>query len=250
MINRLVKDIFFGKKAFQPLFRKLFFISLEGLNIGTGGGNLRFSGEQCAIRHALKNVERPVVFDVGAQGGEYFSEVLDMTAGKAEIHAFEPNSKDFTTLKGTFGNKVTIINSALGEANGEANLYFPEGISGLSSFHGGDKRFTKSEKVKIETIDSYCHINKIGKIDLLKLDVEGHEFACLKGANKMLPNIRFIQFEMGIASRDARLYFKDIFELLSDYKISRILKDGLEEVKSSDKISELLFTTNYLAERK
>jgi hypothetical protein len=66
----------------------------------------------------------------------------------------------------------------------------------------------------------------------------------------MLPFISTIQFEISVASRDSRTYFKDIFELLVDYKISRILKDGLDEVKSPDKLSELLFTTNFVAERK
>ena len=66
----------------------------------------------------------------------------------------------------------------------------------------------------------------------------------------MLPNIKYIQFEFSISSRDSRTYFRDIFNFLSDYTIYRILKDGLFEIKSPEKITELLFTTNYLAVRK
>jgi len=249
-MTRIIKRLFFGRKFSQSFFKRMFSLSLEGMNIGTGGGGLQHTGEDFFIKNAFKYRGKPIVFDVGAQGGDYLSEILKITRGNADLHAFEPNSRDYMILQKDFGSSVTVVNSALGEKNGEATLYFPEGVSGLSSLHGGDARFTKSEKVKIETIDSYCQRLNIRQIDLLKLDVEGHELSCLRGAQKMLPFITTIQFEIGIASRDSRVYFKDIFELLSDYKISRILKDGLEEVKNPDKTSELLFTTNFVAERK
>jgi FkbM family methyltransferase len=245
-----IKSLLFGKKAYQPLFRRLLSISLEGMNIGTGGGNLENTGEKFAIGYALKGRQDPIVFDVGAQGGDYLSEVLKAAEGNAVIHAFEPNSKDHDVLERSFGHRARIVKSALGDKNGEAVLYFPSGVSGLSSLHGGDERFTLSEKVKIETIDSYCKRQDIKAIDLLKLDVEGHELSCLKGAVGMLPNIRAIQFEMGIASRDSKTYFKDIQTVLSGYTIYRILRDGLEEIKTADKLSETLFTTNYLAEKR
>lgn len=245
-----LKKTFFGRKKSQAFFRRLFYISLEGMNIGMGGGDLKNTGEAFAIRHVLKNKINPIVFDVGAQGGDYFSEVLKVTTNTARVHAFEPRSKDYRILEKEFGSKITLVNSALGENVGETILYFPDGVSGLSSLHKGDERFTMSESVHIDTIDQYCHKMGIKKIDLLKLDVEGHELACLKGAKHMLPFISSIQFEISIADRDSRVYFKDIFELLSDYTIYRILKDGLQEIKTPDKISELLFTTNYLAERK
>ena len=110
--------------------------------------------------------------------------------------------------------------------------------------------FDESEEVKIQTIDDFCKLNNLKEITLLKLDVEGSELACLKGAEQMLPNIKYIQFEFSTASRDARVYFRDIFNFLSDYKIYRILKDGLCEITDPEKITELLFTTNYLAEKR
>lgn len=242
--------MFVGKKFCQSFWKRLFTISLEGMNIGTGGGSVRTSGESYVIHKVLGGIEKPVVFDVGAQGGDYLREVLKATQDKAVIHAFEPNSKDYAILEQEVGSRVVMVNRALGDSNGEVTLYFPDGISGLSSLHGGDGRFTKSEKVQIETLDSYCKRQNIKKIDLLKLDVEGHELSCLKGAVSMLPYITHIQFEMSVASRDSKTYFRDIFNFLKDYKISRILRNGLEEVKTPDKFSELLFTTNYLAERK
>lgn len=250
IINGILKRTFSGKKAFQPFFNKLFVLSLEGLNVGSGGGDLLQNGEAFAIEYCLKDATNPIVFDVGAQGGGYTKEILRVSQGEANIHSFEPAEKPYRELVTQFGQKATIVKFALGEHVGEAILFSPKNVDGLSSLYQHDERFTLTEKVPVTTIDTYCLNNKIPHITLLKLDVEGHEFACLRGARSMLPHTDFIQFEMSVASRDARVYFKDIFEYLADFKIYRILKNGLIEIKSPEKIAELLYTTNYLAERK
>src|SRR3989344_6710517 len=247
-MNKIIKKIFFGKKLFQPLFRRLFDISIEGMNIGTGGRHPNENGEFFAAQYALSKEETPIIFDVGAQGGGYIEEILKLKNGSARIYAFEPCLRDYEVLKKTFGDKVSVVKSALGDTEGKATLYYPDNIRGLSSLHKPHNGFSESEEVKIQTIDSFCKLNGIKNITLLKLDVEGNELACLKGAEHMLPTIKYIQFEFSTASRDARVYFRDIFNFLSDYKIYRILKDGLYEIESPEKITELLFTTNYLAE--
>ena len=49
--------------------------------------------------------------------------------------------------------------------------------------------FLRSEIVNVTSIDSFCKKKNIDKIDLLKIDTEGHEAKVLKGANKMLKKI-------------------------------------------------------------
>jgi hypothetical protein len=68
LINGLFKKIY-GKKSFQPLFRKLYSFSLKGLNYGIVG-----SGETQTIAYVkskLGRITNPVLFDVGANIGEY-----------------------------------------------------------------------------------------------------------------------------------------------------------------------------------
>lgn len=198
----------------------------------------------------MKGRIRPIVFDVGAQGGAYFEKALSVCPD-AEIYAFEPNSRDFDLLSGmSVGRKVKLFKLALGEKDGHVELFCSE-KGGLSSFHRRPLESTGTvEDVEMVTLDKFCLGHSIKKIDLLKLDVEGHELSCLRGARQMLPAIENIQFEMSVISRDARVYFKDIFEFLEGYKIFRILKDGLLEIKEPDRMSELLFTTNYIAVRR
>lgn len=248
-MKNVLKRTFFGKKALQPLFRRLFDISIEGMNIGTGGRHPSENGELFAARYALSKETVPTVFDVGAQGGDYIEAIL-ATTQDARIYAFEPCLKDYQILAERFAGTATIVQSALGDSEGEVTLYYPDTVSGLSSLYKQSEKFNRSERVPIQTIDSFCKSNGVKDITLLKLDVEGNELACLKGAKQMLPNIRYIQFEVSTASRDSRTYFRDIFEYLSDYTIYRILRDGFYEIKEPERITELLFTTNFFAERK
>ena len=52
--------------------------------------------------------------------------------------------------------------------------------------------------VPIDTLDNFCRREGIRKIDLLKIDVEGFEFAVLDGANEMLLNTTAIIIETSL----------------------------------------------------
>ena len=62
---------------------------------------------------------------------------------------------------------------------------------------GLDKKdnFYENLNVKLYLLDDYLDSKKIDKIDLLKIDTEGHEYYVLKGSIKSLAKIRFVYFE-------------------------------------------------------
>ena len=51
-------------------------------------------------------------------------------------------------------------------------------------------------KVKTNTLDNFCKIKKIKRVDLLKIDVEGSELDVLRGAKKLLNSVNIIQLEI------------------------------------------------------
>lgn len=109
------------------------------------------------------------------------------------------------------------------------------------------------EEIEIKTIDEFCSENEIRHIHFLKLDIEGHEKSALNGASKILSSgcVNFIQFEFGGCNIDSRTYFQDFYyQLKEDYKIFRIVKDGLFEIKHYKEIYEIFITTNFLAEKR
>jgi hypothetical protein len=112
---------------------------------------------------------------------------------------------------------------------------------------------TETENNYFTTIDIFCLKNKINHIHFLKIDVEGHELAVLKGAAKMLENkqIDVIQFEFGAGNSFSKTFFLDFFKLLSPaYSIYRLLSDGFVPIHKYEADLELLILTYFVAVKK
>lgn len=251
----------FGKKQLQPFYEALFRMSLRGMNYGNGG-NYEESGELGVLQYIkgkLQTKNPIVVFDVGANVGNYTKAVYKSLDGRAIIHAFEPSKKTYESLcKNASGLKSVVLNNfGFGRAVETLTLYTNRERSGLASVYQRDLGYTgismdKTEEIRLSTIDSYCHENEINHIHFLKLDIEGHELSALMGAAQVLANkkIDFIQFEFGGANIDSHTFFRNFYQLLeSDYKIYRILKNGLTEISKYKNTYEIFDSINYLAER-
>ena len=249
-----------GKRKYQVIFEQLHQISLLGMNIG-GGDNPQNSGEISVmkyIKNKLHAETKIIIFDVGANVGRYSLLLQDVFQDNCSIHAFEPSKGTFQKLLLNIENKenVNLNNFGFGDENKKMMLYYDSPGSGLASVY---KRrlekhaMNKNEEIEIKTIDSYCNDNNIKHIHFCKLDVEGHEFKVLKGAEKMLNSgsIDFIQFEFGGCNIDSKTYFKDFYYFFKDnYTIYRILKDGLRQIKKYKEKYEIFVTTNFLVEKK
>ena len=173
------------------------------------------------------NRDRCLIFDVGAHTGD-MSELYRIMFASPVIHAFEPLPDAFATLRTKFGNldDVVLNQVALGAVAGTALLH-RNNKAATSSFlplHGpsswaNQEALAEVETVEVEvdTIDGYCASRGIGAIDFLKLDVQGFEPDCLRGASEMLRRraIRVIQTEI-ITHRiyERRTSFLDIESLL------------------------------------
>jgi FkbM family methyltransferase len=245
-------------------------VSLFGMNYG-GGGLIEESGEiwalRNAIRPALAGVDSPIVFDVGANIGDY-SLLAKRELPTAQIFAFEPAAATYRQLSQHLAQQdgcadITTYNFGFSDAERLLELfsYAVEGNE-ASLLASVDLRLPTqvvrvevehSEEIKVRTIDDFCAAESIQAIDLLKLDVEGHELAVLRGAGDMLSRraIRIIQFEFGPANIYSRTFFFDFWTLLSEqFDIFRIVPNGLAPIAYYGEHREVFLTTNYLAIRK
>ncbi|MHC4265896.1 MAG: FkbM family methyltransferase [Planctomycetota bacterium] len=114
--------------------------------------------------------------------------------------------------------------------------------------------FNTSERVIIDTLDHYCQAHSIDSIDLLKMDVEGHELDVLKGSSRMIEErrIKLVSFEFGPCNVDTRTFFKDYFYFFKErgFTIHRITRTGyLHPLTLYREICEQFRTTNFLAIR-
>ncbi|MCL5126494.1 MAG: FkbM family methyltransferase [Deltaproteobacteria bacterium] len=252
-----------GNLRFQHLLEKLS-LNIESL-MGIGMGSVvESSGEQAVIFWLAQHNElenQLCVFDVGANKGQFLSMAQAILSGLSVIvHAFEPSPATYLVLRQNTENfsHVVLNNFALGEKAGSFALYSDAPGSGLASLskrrldHFG-LNFNHSEIVRVETLDQYCELNQIHHIDLLKLDVEGHELDVLKGGRKMFAQqaIDIVAFEFGGCNIDTRSYFQDFWYLFHEMGmgfIYRITPTGyLYPIIKYMEIYERFRTTNFVA---
>ena len=257
IIVLLLKPIF-GRLAWQNFFEFIHYIGIRGMHFGQGAF-VGESGERYVISYLKKKSEKDLIlFDVGGNIGKYSIVLNEIIPQNRIIYAFEPSkvtSQKFIENTKTIPNLI-LNNIGLSDKKCELDLFYDAETSGLSSVYQRDLNhvnisMAKSEKVNLERLDDFCNQNNIDRIDLLKIDVEGHELSVLNGCGKLLneKKIRFIQFEFGGCNIDSRTYFKDFFNLLNpNYIIYRIIQHNMIEVKNYSELNEIFTTVNYFAE--
>ncbi len=225
-----------GVRIIRFLARKLH-LSLLDLGLSDAGytksHSLQASGELSFIRDFLKNymAEKPVVFDVGSNVGEY-AKLIRQYHSQAQIHCFEPNPETFAHLQKNCAGEKYLNNLGLSDQPGELQLFFQADNATsvqaslnpdiLKNIARADQ--VKSVQVKLKTIDQYCMENEISDIDFLKIDTEGFELEALQGAKKMLDakKIRCIQFEFNEVNIVKRRFIKDFYDLLTGFEFYRL----------------------------
>ena len=210
------------------------------------------------LRNKIRN--KAIFFDVGAHHGETiknFNKYFDFK----QIHSFEASIKNFSVLQKRLSifknNQVYLNNFGLSNENKELMInQFPESSSStLSEINKNSKYykrkikilgfsnkiFTQSIKVNLKLLDDYFIDNNIEKIDLLKIDTEGHEYFVLKGSVKTLPKIKYIYFEHHYDDMLKKGYtFSDINDFLKKNNFKKIYKSKMFFRKTFEYIYENL----------
>jgi FkbM family methyltransferase len=181
-----------------------------------------------------------IAFDIGANVGEYTEMILKYTqSDKTEIHLFEPQKTCFETITQKFSTKsqIHLNNIGLSDSAETTTLYKDFDQSGLASVHQRnlshyDIQMNETEEITLTTALSYIQEKNIEKINLIKIDVEGHELAALGGFGKFLSpeNIDFIQFEYGGANLDSHTSLLELFTFFEakGFVLCKMMPNGLE----------------------
>ncbi len=174
------------------------------------------------IKKKLKLLKLNSIIDVGANKGGFIDIILNINSSSS-IHAFEPNPKIYQKLIFKYENKNIKINNLAVSDTTEKKIFY-ENIFDLTSSlekpnleseHSRKKIKTfgiKSEElikniyeVNTTTLSAYLKSQYILNIDFIKIDIEGHEFECLKGLfNNLECNIKYIQVEEHITESHSK----------------------------------------------
>jgi len=141
----------------------------------------------------LASMAAGTVLDVGANIG--LTTLLHSRLADT-VHAFEPSPTTFELLRENIARagvqNVELHNVGLGEQPGSFELTFaPQNRSG--AFVSDQTQASTGhtvERIQIATMDQRVDAARIGKVDLIKIDVEGFELHVLRGGRQTLARDR------------------------------------------------------------
>ncbi|MCC8423737.1 FkbM family methyltransferase [Mucilaginibacter sp. UR6-11] len=216
---------------------------------GKGWGAYTVSHE---VNLLTKVIKAPgLAVDIGGNVGDYTAELLKKFDG-IEVHVFEPSQVNNEKLITRFKNQsnVLINKAAVSDKAGVASLYTDVPGSGLASLTKRESlKFESFEEVDVITFESYWK-EKLNRktIDIIKIDVEGHELDVLNGMGGALAKTKVIQFEFGGCNIDTRTYFYDFWQFFKkhNFNIFRITPLGLQPMLFYSAFDDFFNTTNFI----
>jgi len=201
-----------------------------------------------------------IVFDIGANFG-YFGLVAgtELDPARGQLHFFEANPEltpfIFKTLSVNGLLPVSqIVAKAVSDGPGEVELMLLDdfwGSSGIGlqdhqikNVAGQDIAVRSRLKVPKITVDDYVKEKGLKAIDVVKMDIEGHEEAAYRGMRKTVkksPRLKlFLEFT-DEAYKDSAKFFGHLLEDFGHvYAIHSNTGRELEEVKSYEQLKKIM----------
>jgi FkbM family methyltransferase len=176
-----------------------------------------------------------VLVDVGANLGYYTLLGGRQIGPRGQVHAFEPAPAQFrhltTNVRMNRLTNVLLNECAVTDRVGETDLFLSRGWNQGTHSLRVTPNSGGSSKVKCTSLDAYVAEAGIGRIDVIKMDVEGGELLVCRGAGDTLKGIPppVVTFEACEESARAFGYStKDVKALLEGYgyKLFRIEVQG------------------------
>ena len=170
-----------------------------------------------------------VIFDAGANIGSMAFRFAEQ-APRGHVYAFEPTDFAYGKLLNNLAlnphlaKRITPVQLFLSDrtkSDHEIQAYASWKVDGSAlnthPLHGGAIKSAPS--VPAVTLDDYCLTNRIQRVDLIKIDTDGHEFNILRGARRIVEKHRpYIIFEIGLYElKEHDIEFEQIYKYFTGY---------------------------------
>jgi FkbM family methyltransferase len=136
-----------------------------------------------------------VFVDAGANFGIYTLFASKIVGEAGRVISFEPSSRVFPVLRRNIAlngfKNVLAFPVALTDKTGRARLYYHAAV-GCDSL-GKDASFEQdahAEEIGTESLDNVLKHTSVGRVDVIKVDVQGAEELALRGASEIVASTR------------------------------------------------------------
>lgn len=175
---------------------------------------LIFSNKEYPKRYFPQN-DRPVIIDIGAHIGCFSLYVGDkLKLNKPKIYSIEPSDENFRLLAENMhlnGFNFQCFKLAISNYEGNGYLDIKKSSDSFCLKKTVTPRDRKScQLTSVSTLENFCKLQKVQKIDLLKIDCEGEEYKIFKSSIKFLKEkVKYIFAEVhNINSEENYLKFE------------------------------------------
>ena len=201
-------------------------------------------------RHALLHAPRAhpaalaflgpgaVAIDIGANLGEWTVPLARAVGAAGRVLAAEPVPRSAAALEATLAanalRQAEVIRCAVGDHDGSVEFAVPivssartdTGTARLGAAGAG----CEEVNVSLRSLDSLAAERGLGRLDLIKIDVEGHERQVLQGAQATLDRYRpILVMETGHEATGDRTAIHDRLRSLGYQMLGILLDFGMAE---------------------
>jgi FkbM family methyltransferase len=165
------------------------------------------------------------ILDVGANVGDVAVAALKSFPG-SQVICFEPVSKTYETLVNNmkdFSKRSYFYNLALSDKNGDGlinitNYHGANSIPAQTSIHKEINSYISelgTEKISLVKLDDFFNNFPNERIDIMKIDVEGHELNVLNGGLSFIANnVDIVIIEISLM-RDKSVNKQSLFDIFA-----------------------------------
>jgi len=161
---------------------------------------ISFGGHEGNTTRMVLALRGDLAVDIGASLGQY---TLPLALRFRRVISIEPSPLNLPTLKGYLGRRkfrnIQLLGSAVSDFDGYTELYVnPENVYEGSTIVGRSNRL-RSFRVPVLKLDTL--LRSESRIDLVKVDAEGAEWAILRGSETVIARIMRWMIELHDVSR-------------------------------------------------
>ena len=196
--------------------------------------------------------------DVGANVGIHSSLAAKCLRGNGRIIAFEPIPENYELLVRNVNENIEVRSQlkflheriAISDQEGTSLMFLDENSVGTHSMYESKLSGQNVIEVSTTTLDSWFSDSQ-SKVDILKIDIEGHELSALIGARLTLMNTDLVLLEFDVEHFDNELKIRNLLELVNNFNYFYLFDETRRKTKKiySSDLFNLTLCNNILISR-